>query len=552
VSQAPLFDWLERPPPGRGLRFAGTDDDWDFWSYQRLAEAARRVAHTLRENGVGRGDGVLVICPASAQFVAYFYGTLLAGAVPTPVAGPSTYQDREHYRDHLVRLGALVGARAALVDDTAAPEARTVADTTGWLLLEQIPAGPTFDGPATPELAVVQFSSGSTGPQKGVRIPRAAMGANVRAIRDWLQFDPDRGDGFASWLPVYHDMGLVGGLVFPMAYGADLWLLRPEQFIRHPLRWLRCFAPGLATTTTTATLGLTQLLRRVRPEHLAGLDLSGMRTLIVGAERVEEGVVRAVADLLRPCGFDPAAVLPAYGLAESTLAVNGVRHADRRRTVAVDPASLMFGERVRAVPDDDPGGTTLVGCGRPLGGMTTTVVDDDGHALGDGILGEIEVRGASVAEGYVGGPRFDGVLRTGDAGFLVDGELFVVGRLGDCVKLFGRWLFAEDVERVAQAVSPRPGRTVCLLGALDGRNTAAVVIEGAAGAGAAAVGVALRRHFAELRILVVTAPTGWIQRTTSGKAMRRPMWQRLTAERGALPVAWNSDDPVTTREESTR
>ncbi len=410
------------------------------------------------------------------------------------------------------------------------------------------PAGATADDdglvPVRPRrTAVIQFSSGSSGPPRGVRIGMAALTANIRAIGQWLDFDPAV-DRFSTWLPLHHDMGLVGSLLFPMAQAADLWLMRPEQFIREPLRWLRTFSDHAATTTTTPMFALGHVLRRVREDDVAGLDLRSWRTLIVGAERVDPSVLDAFTRLLAPAGFDAGAILPAYGLAEATLAVTGVRHAEPVRTLSVEVGSLAVGRAVHEAAGDDRT-ATFVGCGRPLPGTEVTVVDDEGRQVADRVLGEVRVHAPSLADGYVEEPGtepepFDGVLATGDAGFLADGELFVVGRLGDSVKQFGRWVFAEDVERVAASVADRPNRMTCLLGFLDRCNTAAVVIEGGRAAEAERIGRAITRHGYELRVLVLSAPDGWIRRTTSGKPRRRAMWQEVMERRDDTVVCWDS------------
>jgi acyl-CoA synthetase (AMP-forming)/AMP-acid ligase II len=254
-------------------------------------------------------------------------------------------------------------------------------------------------------------------------------------------------------------------------------------------------------------------------------------------------VVQSFTELLTPHGFDPEAVMPAYGLAEVTLAATGVRAGEGVRTIRADSRSLAVGREVGIAASDQPG-FELVGCGAPLAGMAVRVVDGSGEAVPDGVLGEIEVRGPSVALGYVGDDHdeqfLDGAVRTGDAGFLDAGQLYVVGRLGESVKHLGRWVFPEDLERAAREASARPLRTTVLLGTVGSQDMAVVIAEAIDAEAAAQIGSAVAQQPHNLRVVVRRAPPGWIQRTTSGKPMRRAMWQQLITSHENTPVLWDT------------
>jgi acyl-CoA synthetase (AMP-forming)/AMP-acid ligase II len=540
-----LLRWFDEAPDDRALWFGDQQgDDWTRYTYAELAALVRRGAGQLRAAGVRRGDAVVVAGAASPAFVGHLFGALVIGATPSPVAPPSAFQDPDAYVDHVARIAGLVRAKVLAVTTGPSDVTLAAAAKVGCEVLDGVPLdAPYHDGPAEPPaIALVQFSSGSTGRPRGVRVPLAALETNLAGIADWVSYTPR--DKWASWLPMHHDMGLIGGLLLPMSRVTDAWFMLPEQFVRSPLRWLRCFRPGWATKATTPTFGLAHVLRRVRPRELDGLDFSGWRTLIVGAERVEEKVLADFADLLAPHGFDRGALLPAYGLAEATLAVSGRRHGQPMRALHLDARSLAPGRTVRLATPDAPT-SAVVACGTPLRQVTVRIVDEAGTPVEDGVLGEIEVSGPSLADGYLteeGAKPFGGVLRTGDAGFRQDGYVFVIGRLGDSVKQFGRWLFAEDVERAAAAVSPRPRQTLALLGALDGTSTAVVVVEGALGDCAADIGRAVARHLVDGRVVVATVPAGWIRRTTSGKPMRRAMWRKV-ADGDHGTVCWDSAAP---------
>lgn len=524
-----LLRWLREPGEDRAVHFAGPGAEWDRWSHARLAAEARRAAGGLGTHGVEAGDRVLIVEPSGPAFIALFYGALLLGATPCPAAPPMTMQDQTGYAAHLRTLLRAAAPRVLATDDRLAPQLSALAAGSGVTVVadSELRAAPASEGQAhegqaserqvgLPELALVQFTSGSSGPAKAVRISRASLTANVTAIARWL--DQGRDDGTASWLPVHHDMGLIGCLLTPLAVGGDLWLLRPEDFLRAPLRYLRCFADGRARLSAMPTFGLHHVVRRVTPAQVSGLDLSGWRTLIVGAERVDTGVLRQFESLLGPAGFTGSALAPAYGLAEATLAVTGPR---TRRWSSAEP-----------VGDE---GVAVVGCGTPVLDATVAVVDSDLNPLPDGVAGEIVVGGPSVASGYLDaaelagrGTRFvDGRLLTGDAGFLRHGELFVLGRLGDSLKVRGREVFAEELEALLDRHGIPARRVAALLGTDRGTPTAVIVVEAeATDTLVRQIRQRLTSRLDGVRLVVHPARAGTIARTTSGKPRRRLLWQR--------------------------
>jgi acyl-CoA synthetase (AMP-forming)/AMP-acid ligase II len=513
---------------------------WRYRSYQEVAELTRRSAGRLREAGVRAGDTVVVIRPASPEFIADFFGTLMLGATPVPVAPPSSFHDRSAYLSHLERIIRLTRP-AAVVSTRDVRQA--IAPTLGVPVLDEVSADacPVEEAVAPPTIGVIQFSSGSTSAPKGIRIPLTALQANVSAIYRWLCVTD--ADAYASWLPMHHDMGLIGQLMVSLERARDVWFMRPEDFIRSPLRWLECFGPGRATGSATPPFSLAYITRRVKPHQVEHLDLSGWRFLVVGAERIDADVLTAFRNLLEPCGLRSDVLVPAYGMAESTLAVAGAAWGEAIATVSVDSGSLVLGQPVQRL--EEGRGTTLVGCGKPVDGMTVTVVDDNGAPVGPEVMGEIEVSGTSLSAGYLSeetgitglGPS----LRTGDAGFVMDGHLFVLGRLGDGVKHLGRWLLAEDVERFAWPDSPYPERTVALVGTLAGRQTAAILVENDLDSTAEKIGRAVGRSASHLRVLVISAPPHTILRTTSGKPRRSAMWRRLAQGDMTDLIVWDSD-----------
>lgn len=501
------------------------------------------AAALLADRGVRRGDVVSVITDTGAEFVAGFFGALACGATPSPVAPPLITQKPAAYDRHLAHVLTAARPRAVLTTPDLAARVESVFPEGMPRAILSVTAdglascGRGITSVAAGETALLQFTSGSSGPPKGVLIPVRSLEANIKAIIDWLKLTPD--DPTASWLPVHHDMGLIGCLLTPIFSGSDLWNMRPLDFVRSPATWLECFGSSGARLTAVPNFGLAYVARKVAPEVLAGMDFSGWRTVIVGAERIDPDVLDRFARLLGPHGFRPGAFQPAYGLAEATLAVTGVPLRQRPRILAVDRRSLTPGGRVVLAPDQPRAWWTMrvVGCGYPLGAATVRITGANGEELGDGCFGEIVAGGPSIASRYLHhADRFTvttidgGTLRTGDAGFLIDGELFVVGRLGDSIKRRARMVFAEDLEALLLEIPDmRRVRPVVLLGTYEGTDMAVVVAECDPGPWIDPVIRSVGLHAEDIDVTVCAVDKGTVLRTSSGKPRRRPMWLSFTA-----------------------
>jgi acyl-CoA synthetase (AMP-forming)/AMP-acid ligase II len=518
-TRSVLLDWLHEPSGERGISFA-TSDGWRRLSWEEIARLSWRVAGGLIEDGLNRGDRVALVGEGGPELVAALFGALLAGAVPSLCPPPLPFQG-EGYSEHLSRLILAAAPVRVLTQDGLEPQVDAIAAAAGApvIPIARLAAAAPAAGPRPPAApALVQVTSGSTGRPRPVPVALEHLEANIAAIQRWLGIT--EADATASWLPVHHDMGLTGCLLTPASSGTDLYLMSPQEFVRRPLRYLRCFHDGGAQLSAMPGFGLEHIVRRVQPEALDGLELGSWRTLIVGAERIQAGALEAFERLLAPYGFSRRALAPAYGLAEATLAVTGVGRMERWRSLEIDPGA-GFGQRVESVSGCD----RVVGCGRAVSGVRVRIADAEGRAVPEGTLGEIVVDGACTA----------GVVFSGDAGFLQDGELFVLGRLGDGLKLRGRFVFAEAIESELVA-SGLPSRLVAaILGHVGGTATAVAVLETP---GPAAVTIAsriLRRRAAGARSLVVAVERGAIPRTSSGKPRRRELWSTF-AEGRLTPI----------------
>lgn len=535
-----LRGWLTEPHPGRGVHMLAEDaSGWEFREYAELAASARRVAAALQQEGVRPGDIVGVLMPTGFPCLSVFFGVWAAGATTCMITPPAFDKGEEYIAG---TAGILAQAEPVLLAtvpefESLAVEAMRKAGLPGspWTWRE---AEDEAEVAEPGELALVQFTSGSSAAPRGVRVGWDSLAANIDLIRNWLGWRD--GDVTATWLPLYHDMGLIGCLLTPVASQGDLWVMRPAQFVRDPGRWLECLT--FAAHTAAPPFAFEYAARRVPPERFAGLDLSGWRNAIVGAEPVDPVVLERFAQLAEPAGFSRTAYIPAYGLAEATLAVTG--RAGRRvpRVVRPDPGSLAFGGEVRVVEEYALGDVAdparpgwLTSAGAPGKEVDIDIVDDGGRALPAAHLGEIVVAGASVADGYHAGAsggsaRFEaGRLHTGDAGFLYDGELFVLGRMGDSLKTRGRSVYVEDLEAAVVDATGLP-RSRCAVVSMTGAGTTGVVLfaETAAGPWVDEARRVLCAGLGESAdIAVVTGRPGLISRTTSGKVRRRHMWDRF-------------------------
>ncbi len=455
----------------------GEDNQVSRLTYQELDIRARRIAAMLQVQGAA-GERVMVLCPPGLDFVAGLFGCLYAGAVAVPVHPP--------VRDHLVpRVESIIAdVQPGFALTTAEMQARIMPRVDRlvngrplrWCLIEAAGhvrqwVSPDIDAGT---VAMVQYTSGSTASPKGVVLTHGNLVHNLEAIRQaWLSgFTRDARGVF--WLPPYHDMGLIGGILETIYLGGTTVLMPPNAFIKRPMRWLEAISRHQGLITAAPNFAYDMCVELSTPEQRAALDLSNWSTAMCGAEPVRSSTLQGFADAFAPAGFRPEAFYPVYGLAEATLLVSGgsdsgvpmVRHIDRvalreRRIVEVAPGHANA--------------ATLVGCGRPQGGQQVIIVDPETRRpCGADEVGEIWVAGPSVAHGYWGRPEqteeaFSAYLaetgrgpflRTGDLGFFRSGELFVTGRRKDLIIIRGGNYYPEDIELTVQACNPAllPGR----------------------------------------------------------------------------------------------
>jgi len=518
-------------------------------THRQLRDEALKVAGGLHEAGIAAGTPVILLADGGDDFQPMFWGALAAGLVPVPLPAEPT---------RVAGVRDLLGGVPVIVDDACTPVAQA-ADAPA-LHIAGLRTGPTRRQLPTPdpdEPAFLQFSSGSTGTPRGVELRHRNVLANLRQIGQAAALTSD--DVSVSWMPYFHDMGLIGTHLAPLAARLRQVRIGPLTFAKRPLLWFSAAHRHRATLLSAANFALALAVRRVPAEALAGLDLSAVRLMMVGAEPISPVVWRAFVERTRPAGLDPAALQPVYGLAEATLAVTVPPLGEVAVPVRVDRAALAAGT-VQQAGEGDPDTVEFIDVGRPVPGCQVRVVDEAGRAAGDGRVGRIEVRGPNVAAGYHGDSAataevfVDGWLRTGDLGFLRDGRLCVTGRAKDVVFVNGRTFHAADLEEVVAGTAGLPAGRVAVLGCTDhdsGAERIVVFVQWArppADAAAVLARVAARIVTAtghdQVRVLPV--PAGAFPRTTSGKLRRPRLRQRYAAgDFAAVEQRWAATTPPT-------
>jgi acyl-CoA synthetase (AMP-forming)/AMP-acid ligase II len=577
-----LVDVLEHrgrtQPTGRAFVFLENGQrEGGTLTFGELAARARRVGAALQARRAA-GERVLLLYPTGLDFVAAFFGCLYAGATPVPVpAGVGRSRTRLlsiaadcHPRLALTTgtLAGAVGRRLPAGDVTVLGHEELLAEDEDW-------APPTVDGDT---LALLQYTSGSTDAAKGVMVTHANILHNQTLIRDKFEHTTD--SVMLSWLPVFHDMGLIGKIVQPLYVGCPCVLMAPEAFLQEPARWLRAITRYRATTSGAPNFAYDLCVDRVPAADRAPLDLGSWRVAFNGSEPIRPSTLERFVSAFAPHGFRREAFYPCYGLAEATLLATGGRRADPPVVITrADPSAEPDGRAGTA------GVRALVGCGDTGPSQDLRIVDPStAREVPDGAVGEIWLSGPSVGRGYwaraeetratFGACTADTgqgpFLRTGDLGFLAAGELFVTGRLKELLIVRGRNHYPQDVERTAEESHPalltRAGAAFVLeeeerarlvlahevrpefVGAPPTREIARRIREAVS-----------REHGLHVAVLALL-PAGAIPRTSSGKIQRRLCQARyvggtlgvIDEDRhgaSAVPAPMARPDPVPGRQE---
>jgi acyl-CoA synthetase (AMP-forming)/AMP-acid ligase II/acyl carrier protein len=462
-------------PDGTAYVFLDDRDGATEITFAGLERKARAIAARLQSR-LEPGGRALLVYPAGLEFISAFFGCLYAGVIAVPATYPKPKRPMPRLHRIAVDCDAHVALSTAPTLATLDPAILSDATTTDWIATDEVDdaLADVWEAPeaASTDLALLQYTSGSTSDPKGVMVSHANLLTNLECIRQAFGIgETDEDQALATgvfWLPAYHDMGLVGGILTPMYMGGRSVLLSPTAFLQRPLRWLRAIHDYQATISGAPNFAYELCVRRISADERAALDLRHWRLAFCGAEPIRAETLSHFADTFRASGFRSQAFYPCYGLAETTLLAAGPDYRREPRILAVNRAAL--GEH-RVVPArGEPLDMTqrLVGCGRAVSGHDIAIVKPETDvACADGEVGEILIQGPSVAEGYwnrpeeseaVFGARVAGragrFLRTGDLGFFRDDELFVTGRLKDVIIIRGRNHYPQDIEQTAEQAHP--------------------------------------------------------------------------------------------------
>ncbi len=482
-----------------GIRFVGQSvlpvDGSDFVPWRQLHDESRGVGAALQARGLGPGDHVAILGPTSRQLITVVRGCWMAGITSMVLPLPMRMGSLEAFIDstrNRIRHG---DAALLLIDDLFADFYQPTPGDPPMLPMGAVLGAPGLPSPerleippADPDrLVILQYTSGSTSEPKGVMIPDRVLGSNIDAAVQAAALVAS--DVMQSWLPLYHDMGLVGFLAIPMCTGVQLVQAAPQDFLAHPGNWMQWLSDHRATVTAGPNFAWVLATRALR--RMDGLDLSSMRIALSGAEPVDPAAVEAFVEEAQRFGFRAGAVYPAFGMAEVAIAgafpppMRGL-HCD-----TVDREVLERERIARPVVADDEALRTdsvrrLAVLGRAVPGLEFAVVDPETRAvLADRQVGELLIRGTSLTPGYYKHPEAtessfrDGWLCTGDLAYLLDGELVLCGRIKDVIIVGGRNVFPEDIERAVGVVDGvRPGNVMAFgIDGYKGKETVIVVAE---------------------------------------------------------------------------
>ena len=427
-------------------------------TYAQLRDGAQEMAGALQRAGVQPGTTVALMLPTCVEYLYAFFGVLLVGAIPVPIYPPTRpSQVEEHVHRH---AGVLANAAASAL--ITVPEARAVAH----LLRARVPSlkhiwsvadlmqgarfHPLRDPPSGESIAMLQYTSGSTGSPKGVVLTHANLLSNVRAIGNLISANDS--DVFVSWLPLYHDMGLIGAWFGSLYFGCLLVIMPPTAFLTRPARWLQAIHQYRGTLTASPNFGYELCTRRLTDPDLTGLDLSTLRVAFNGAEPVDPDTLERFGRRFAPYGFRREAMTPVYGLAEAAVGLTFPPMGRGPLVDWIDRADMTGGGRAVSKPQGTPNTLRFVSCGRPLPGYRLRIVDEFGLEVPERVEGTLQFTGPSATSGYFHNAEATAQLLsgewrdTGDRAYRADGELYVTGRVKDIIIRRGRHIYPDEIE----------------------------------------------------------------------------------------------------------
>ncbi len=514
-------------------------------TYGELLTAAQEVGRGLAAQGLERGQTVALMLPTSEEFFFAFLGTLLAGGIPVPIYPPVRADQIEEYAQRQTKILRNAEVRALITFREAKTLAHllrpgipslTSVTTVGALRAAKGELKPLALQPT--DTALIQYTSGSTGEPKGVVLSHSNVVHNVRAIGHGVQVRPD--DVTVCWLPLYHDMGLIGCWLFSLYFGLPVALTSPLTFLRRPKRWLWMIHEHRGTLSPAPNFAYELCVRKVEESALAGLDLSSWRVALNGAEPISAETLMRFTERYQRYGFRPETLMPVYGLAECSVAVTFAPLTQPPRVDAIRRRPFIRHQRAEPAPPDESAPLRFVSVGKPLVGNEVRIVDADGNAAPERVEGRLLFRGLSAMQGYYRNPEAtnaiscDGWYDSGDLAYQADGELYITGRSKDVIIKAGHNIYPQELEEIAGEVSGIRRGCVAAFGAADPQHGTEriVMVAETREANAAAL---TRLHVEVVRQLahlghppdeLLLVPPQTIPKTPSGK-LRRDACRRL-------------------------
>ncbi|KPA98413.1 AMP-binding protein, partial [Pseudomonas asplenii] len=536
-------------PDRLALRFLAEDKEQGaVLSYRDLDLRARTIAAALQANAQ-LGDRAVLLFPSGPDYVAAFFGCLYAGVIAVPAYPPES--SRRHHQERLLSIIAdaeprLVLTSADLREPLLQMDELSAADAPRLLCVDTLDSALADNwrdaGVQPDDIAFLQYTSGSTAMPKGVQVSHGNLVANEVLIRHGFGIDLNPDDVIVSWLPLYHDMGLIGGLLQPIFSGVPCVLMSPAYFLGRPLRWLEAISEYGGTISGGPDFAYRLCSERVSETALARLDLSGWRVAYSGSEPIRLDTLERFAEKFAPCGFSEQSYFASYGLAEATLFVAGGQRGQGIPALRVDEAALA---QNRAQPGD---GSPIMSCGTSQPEHAVRVVEPASlQVLGENAVGEVWAAGPSIAHGYWRNPEASAKtfvqhegrtwLRTGDLGFMREGELFITGRLKDMLIVRGHNLYPQDIEQTIEREVDvvRKGRVAAFAVTRDGQDGIGIAAEISrsvqkilpADALIKLIRQAVAEAYQEAPSVVVLLNPGALPKTSSGKLQRSACRNRL-------------------------
>ncbi len=535
-----VVERADRAPQNRAIVFIGEDGARQIITAQAVHHDAGLAARALADAGIEPGDCTLLAMRYSHSLIAAWFGALYRGALPSVLPYLTERNDPATYATRVRGFVGEAGARAVITAPEVVEHLRPLVAALGCRVLssEQVNLG-TSAAPLAPvqpragDPAWLQFTSGTTGGRKGVVVSHDAVLDFLDAYCDALPIHPN--DVMISWLPLYHDMGLVSGLVLPLSMEIPAVLMSPAYWVRNPVALMRAIHEFRGTLCNMPNFGFDHCTRSIRDRDLAGIDLSSWRRAGCGGEPVRHATFERFWRRFSAYGLSKSVFMVGYGMAENVMTITQTR-SDRLRVEWIERDELQAAGRAVPATPESAGAIPVVSNGPPLNGTEIRIIDAQGVTLPERHLGEILVRSGHMMSGYYRLPELsavvlrDGWMHSGDLGFLADGELFICGRKKDLIIVAGHNLHAEEVEVLTESVAGiQPGRAVAF-GVMDerlGTERPVVVCE----LQPDITGDDTRRVDRELRQLVLQqldvalgdvqfVTKGWIIKTSSGKLAR--------------------------------